>query len=93
MASLVQGITNLLPSSAVSYPEDRTSTVGQYFAGAIGANTLLTQAQKELAELGFQKHNSIRVPWLNPLGYLNRLNPCVPAALHRDLSSTSYYNI
>ena len=62
MATLVNKLTNLLPTSAVSYPEDRTATVGRYFGGAIGANTLLTQAQKELAELGFQKDNSIRTP-------------------------------
>ena len=62
MATLIEKVTNLLPSAAVSYPEDRTATVGTYFSGAVGANTLLSQAQSQLAELGFQKDNSIREP-------------------------------
>ena len=60
MATLVQKVTSYLPGAAVSYPEDRTSGVGRYFSGAVGANTLLTQAQQELSTLGFQKDNSIR---------------------------------
>ena len=64
MPTLAQSITKILPGSAVSYPGDRTNSVDRYFTGAIGADTLLTQAKKELAKLGFEKKNSIRMPRL-----------------------------
>ena len=63
MPTLAQSVKKLLPGSAV-YPDDRTYTVDRYFTGAVGADTLLAQAKKELAKLGFKKTNSIRMPRL-----------------------------
>ena len=64
ITTFVYSITSLLPSAAISsYAEDRSPIVGEYFSGAIEANTLLIQAQQELAGLGFRRDNSIRMPW------------------------------
>ena len=64
ITTVVYSITSLLPSAAISsYAEDRSPIVGEYFSGAIEANTLLIQAQQELSGLGFRRDNSIRMPW------------------------------